>query len=85
MCYKVSFNLAIEKNIDWELKRANKEPKQDASSWCSFHMRTELVSSETFVYIGIEPYLLHVLHIMIHCTMILNIIVRASRSLMQWR
>ena len=74
----MSFNLAIDKDIDWEPKSTNKEPQQDTSSCGSFHLRTEL-ATETFVYIGIEPYLSRALN------KILKIMVRASRSPMQWR
>ena len=53
LCYKVSFNLAIDKN-SLGTQKHQLRTQQDTSSCGSFHLRSELVSSETLVYIGIE-------------------------------
>ena len=51
----MSFNPTIEK-YRLGTQNTNKDPQQDTSYGGLFHLRTELVSSETLVYLDKEPY-----------------------------
>ena len=75
----MDFNLAVDKNIDWKPKNPNNELQQKTSPCGSFYLRNRMLSSETLVYIWMEPFLSNSLY------KNFLIMVCAIRSPMQWR
>ena len=71
--------MAVDKNIDWKSPPQKKRTLAKKSSCDSFYIRNPLPSSETLVYMWVEPYLSNSLYKR------LQTMECAIRSPIQWR